>query len=129
MSISVAAGCANIERRMCVMRQDKALKILTDNLDDIKREFGVKSIGVFPWRESPPCGCKCGCDCCRPLTKEIGVAVKYMPGPNAGFEFFSLQIYLEELFECGILLARIDVKPDPRWKGAYDFVENVVYAG
>ena len=111
------------------MRQDKALKILSDNLDGIKREFGVKSIGVFPWRESPPCGCKCGCDCCRRLAKEIGVAVKYMPGPNAGFEFFSLQIYLEELFECGILLARIDVKPDPRWKGAYDFVENVVYAG
>lgn len=36
------------------MRQDKALKILSDNLEDIKREFGVKSIGVFPWRESPP---------------------------------------------------------------------------
>ena len=114
---------------MFVMQQAKALKILSDNLEDIKREFGVKSIGVFPWRESPPCGCNCGCDCCGPRAKEIGVAVTYKTGIRPDLRFFTLQLRIEDLFGCGILLARIDVKPDPRWKGAYDFVENVVYAG
>lgn len=35
------------------MRQAKALKILTDNLDDIKREFGVKSIGDSRGAKAP----------------------------------------------------------------------------
>ena len=109
------------------MRQDKALKILTDNFEGIKREFGVKSIGVFPWRESPVCGCDC--DCCGPLAKEIGVAVKYMPGVSVGFEFFGLQIYLEELFECGILLTHIDGIYPPEWQSTIDArLKDVVYA-
>ena len=62
------------------MRQAEALKILTDNLEDIKRELGVKSIGVFSWSESPVCGCNCGCNCCQPRAKEIGVVVDYKPG-------------------------------------------------
>ena len=111
------------------MRQAKALKILSDNLEDIKREFGVKSIGVFPWSESPVCGCNCDCDCCGPRAKEIGVAVKYMPGVSVGFEFFGLQIYLEELFECGILLAHIDGIYPPEWQSTIDArLKDVVYA-
>ena len=112
------------------MRQDKALKILTDNLDDIKREFGVKSIGVFPWRESSVCGCNCGCDCYAPLAKEIGVAVKYMPGVSVGFEFFGLELRIEELFGCGILLTHIDGIYTPEWQATIDaHLKDVVYAG
>ena len=110
------------------MRQAKALKILTDNLDDIKREFGVKSIGVFPWSESPACGCSC--DCCAPRAKEIGVAVKYMPGANAGFEFFGLQLRIEELFGCGILLTHIDGIYPTEWQSTLDAcLKDAVHAG
>ena len=112
------------------MRQDKALKILTDNLEGIKREFGVKSIGVFPWRESPPCGCNCDCDCCGQLVKEIGVAFKYMPGVSVGFEFFGLELRIEELFGCGILLTHIDGIYPPEWQSTIAArLKDVVYAG
>lgn len=112
------------------MRQDKALKILSDNLDDIKREFGVKSIGVFPWSESPVCGCNCNCDCGGPRAKEIGVAVKYMPGVSVGFEFFGLQLHIEELFGCGILLTHIDGIYPPEWQATIDaHLKDFVYAG
>ena len=112
------------------MRQDKALKILSDNIEDIKREFGVKSIGVFPWRESPVCGCDCDCDCCGPRAKEIGVAVKYMPGVSVGFEFFGLELHIEELLGCGILLTHIDGSYPPEWRATIDArLKDVVYAG
>jgi len=51
--------------------------------------------------------------------KEIGVAVKYMPGVSVGFEFFGLQLHIEELFGCGILLTHIDGSYPPRMAGDY----------
>lgn len=111
------------------MRQDKALKILAENLDRIKSEFGVTSIGVFPHREEPACKCNCGCDCCGPRAKEIGVTVKYAPGANPGLSFFGLMIHIEELFGCGILLTVDKPKIDnPRWQADLEaLIKNTVY--
>ena len=111
------------------MRQDKALKILTDNLDDIKREFGVKSIGVFPWSESPVCGCKCGGDCCGPRAKEIGVVVDYKQGVRPDLRFFSLQFRIEELFDCGIFLTTLNGDYDRTWESIDTLLKDAVYAG
>ena len=112
------------------MRQAEALKILSDNLEDIKREFGVKSIGVFPWSESPVCGCNCGDDCCGPRAKEIGVVVDYKPGVRPDLRFFTLQFRIEELFGCGILLTHIDGIYPPEWQSTIDArLKDVVYAG
>lgn len=106
------------------MRQDKAIKILTDNLDDIKREFGVKSIGVFPWRESPVCGCNCG----GPLVKEIGVVVDYKPGVRPDLRFFTLQFRIEELFDCGIFLTTLNGDYDRTWESIDTLLKDAVYA-
>lgn len=110
------------------MRQAKALKILTDNLDVIKREFGVKSIGVFPWRESPACGCSCGCDCYAPRAKEIGVVVDYKPGVRPDLRFFTLQFRIEELFDCGVFLTTLNGDYDRTWEVIDTLLKDAVYA-
>ena len=102
------------------MRQDAALKILAQNKGALKDEFGVAKLGVFPWDDGPG-----GCEC-RPRA-EIGVAVKYKSGVSPGLDFVGLQLQLEELLGCGVNLARLDGRRDPRWEGAYSFEKDVVY--
>ncbi len=106
------------------MRQDKALKILSDNLEDIKREFGVKSIGVFPWSESPARGCDCG----GLRAKEIGVVVDYKPGVRPDLRFFTLQFRIEELFSCGVFLTTLNGDYDRTWESIDMLLKDAVYA-
>ena len=52
-----------------------------------------------------------------------------MPGVSMGFEFFGLQLRIEELFGCGILLTHIDGIYLPEWQAKIDVrLKDAVYA-
>ena len=88
-------------------------------------EFGVKSIGVFPWSESPACSCDCG----RPPAKEIGIVVDYKPGVRPDLRFFTLQFRIEELFGCGVFLTTLNGEYDRTWEVIDTLLKDAVYAG
>ena len=109
------------------MRQDKALKILSEHRQSIADKYGVKKIGVFPYTDTANCDCKCG-QCCG-YHPQIGVAVEYNPKVRPGLDFIGLKLHIENLFGCEISLARIGGHREPFYEKTDNFMKDVVYAG
>ena len=110
------------------MQQEKALKILKENLQSFVEEYGVKRLGVIPHTDTTNCESRRGDSCgYRP---RIDVAVEYKPEVKPDLlEFAGLKIHIEDLFGCDITLDTIGGRKDPRFKRDESYLEEVVYVG
>lgn len=111
------------------MQQEKALKILKENLQTFVKEYGVKKIGVFPHEENNSTNreCECGKCCGYHPDIKIGGAVEYKPEASPGWDLFGLEQDIADLFGCDILLLRIDGHRDTRFWRDESILEEVVY--
>ena len=111
------------------MQQEKALKILSEHRKSLADKYGVKKIGVFPYRADNLANCKCECGNCCGYHPQIGVAVEYKPGVQPGLDFFGLKVEIEDLFRCDITMDMIGGRKDPRFKRDESYLKKVIYVG
>jgi len=99
-----------------LLTRDKAIQLLRDNQDYLRREFGVKRIGVFG---------SVARDQCSDLS-DVDLVVEF--SRPIGFRFMDLADYLEDLFGRKVdLLTSAGVEAIRSEQIARSIAEGVLY--
>ena len=108
------------------MQQDKALKILSKHRQSIAKKYGVKKIGVFPYRHISDCDLQCRSR--GGYHPRIGVAVEFKSDAKPSlFDIGGLMMSIKDLFGCDVVVETIGVDGDPLYKQTDDYLQDVVY--
>ena len=110
------------------MQQEKALKILSEHRKSLADKYGIKKIGVFPYRADNLANCKCECGNCCGYHPQIGVAVEYMPDAEPSlFDLGGLLMHMKDILGCDVDLETIGLEGDSRYQQSEDHLQDVVY--
>ena len=112
------------------MQQEKALKILSEHRKSLADKYGIKKIGVFPYRADNLANCKCECGNCCGYHPQIGVAVEYKPDAKPSlFDLGGLLMHMKDILGCDVDLETIGLEGEiyPRYQQSEDHLQDVVY--